>query len=104
MFSLIDSKQFLLFILTIFIISSLQLIAPEILEGKNGHSFEVDIWSTGVILYTLLVGKPPFESKNVESTYKRILSNSFSFPEEILVCDHAKNLIRKILQVRLHVI
>ena len=33
----------------------------------------------------------------VESTYKRILSNSFSFPEEITVCEHAKSLIRKIL-------
>jgi len=29
-------------------------IAPEILEGKNGHSFEVDIWSLGVIIYTLV--------------------------------------------------
>lgn len=32
-------------------------IAPEILSGKEtGHSFEVDIWSFGVIAYTLLVG------------------------------------------------
>ena len=37
-------------------------IAPEILESKNGHSYEVDIWSMGVILYILLIGKPPFES------------------------------------------
>lgn len=32
-------------------------IAPEILEGKDGHSYEVDMWSLGVILYTLLIGK-----------------------------------------------
>ena len=32
-------------------------IAPEILEGKHGHSYEVDIWSLGVIIYTLLIGK-----------------------------------------------
>ena len=74
-------------------------IAPEILEGKNGHSFEVDIWSTGVILYTLLVGKPPFESKDVKSTYKRILSNSYAFPDHTYVGLDAISLIRKILQV-----
>lgn len=74
-------------------------IAPEILEGKEGHSFEVDIWSTGVIMYTLLVGKPPFESKDVKSTYRRILANSYSFPENHPVGPQAKSLIREMLQV-----
>lgn len=34
-------------------------IAPEILESK-GHSYEVDVWSVGVIIYTLIYGRPPF--------------------------------------------
>ena len=41
-------------------------IAPEVLDSSSGHSFEVDIWSIGVILYTLLIGKPPFESADVK--------------------------------------
>lgn len=41
-------------------------IAPEILKGRTGHSFEVDVWSIGVIMYTLLVGKPPFEAEDVK--------------------------------------
>ena len=78
----------------------ISLTAPEILQGKYGHSFEVDVWSTGVIIYTLLVGKPPFESKDVKSTYKRILANSFSFPDtQQPICEHAKGLVRNILQV-----
>ncbi len=40
-------------------------IAPEML-GKKGHSFEVDIWAIGCILYTLLVGKPPFETQSLK--------------------------------------
>jgi serine/threonine protein kinase len=34
-------------------------IAPEILN-EIGHSYEVDIWSIGIILYAMLFGKPPF--------------------------------------------
>ena len=40
-------------------------IAPEVLE-KRGHSFEVDIWAIGCILYTLLFGKPPFETESLK--------------------------------------
>lgn len=73
-------------------------IAPEILEGnKRGHSYEVDIWSIGVILYALLFGKPPFETNDVKTTYKRIKSNLYTFPEHTSVSDAAKDLIRKIL-------
>lgn len=75
-------------------------LAPEILEGKDGHSFEVDIWSTGIVMYTLLVGKPPFEDKDMKTTYTRILSNSYTFPDHTFVSEDAKSLIRNILQHR----
>lgn len=46
-------------------------IAPEVLfDTANGHSFEVDVWSIGVILYTLVVGRPPFQTKEVKEIYK----------------------------------
>ena len=72
-------------------------IAPEILEGKNGHSYEVDIWSLGVIMYTLLIGKPPFETSDVKTTYRKIKMNVYEFPEQILISNAAKTLIEKIL-------
>ena len=72
-------------------------IAPEILEGKAGHSYEVDVWSLGVIMYTLIIGKPPFETNNVKETYKRIKSGNYSFPEHAIISEPAKDLIQSIL-------
>jgi polo-like kinase 1 len=68
-------------------------IAPEILEGKQGHSYEVDVWSLGVIIYTLLIGKPPFETSDVKTTYRRIRMNAYQFPEQVPISEAAKNLI-----------
>ena len=72
-------------------------IAPEILDGKSGHSYEVDIWSLGVIIYTLIIGKPPFETRDVKETYKKIKINEYSYPDEAIISEAAKNLISKIL-------
>uniref|UniRef100_A0A8C7HR42 Serine/threonine-protein kinase PLK n=1 Tax=Oncorhynchus kisutch TaxID=8019 RepID=A0A8C7HR42_ONCKI len=57
-------------------------IAPEVL-CKKGHSFEVDVWSLGCILYTLLVGKPPFETSCLKETYNRIKKNNYTIPWQI---------------------
>lgn len=73
-------------------------IAPEVLSSKNGHSYEVDVWSIGVIIYTLLFGRPPFETSDVKKTYKRIKMNDFSFPENSDVSEEARDLISQILR------
>eukprot|EP00347_Sterkiella_histriomuscorum_P024288 403331651 len=74
-------------------------IAPEILDGKTGHSYEVDVWSLGVIIYTLLIGKPPFETQDVKTTYQRIKKNEYSFPDHVKVSKQSKSLIASILQL-----
>jgi len=70
-------------------------IAPEVL-GKKGHSYEVDVWSLGCILYTLLVGKPPFETQTLKDTYTRIKKNEYHIPSR--VGPLARNLIQRLLQ------
>jgi serine/threonine protein kinase len=52
-------------------------MAPEIINIKefNGYSIEVDIWAVGVIMYFLLIGKPPFEQKTLKATHDKILRN-----------------------------
>ncbi|KAI9625067.1 hypothetical protein H4Q26_016454 [Puccinia striiformis f. sp. tritici PST-130] len=73
-------------------------IAPEILfDQTNGHSFEVDIWSVGVILYALLIGKPPFQTKDVNQIYRNIKANAYSFPTPSLISPAATDLISLIL-------
>ena len=73
-------------------------IAPEVLSSKIGHSFEVDLWSIGVILYTMLIGRPPFQTSNVKTTYKRIKMNFYTFPDHITISSSAKDLIQKLLK------
>ena len=64
-------------------------IAPEILDSNIGHSYEVDVWSLGVVMFpsstskfnfhsfTMLFGKPPYETPDVKQTYKRIKCNEY---------------------------
>lgn len=69
-------------------------IAPEILT-KRGHSFEVDMWSLGCIMYTLLVGSPPFETSSLKTTYAKIKNNEYFLPPRLDTA--AKHLIQKLL-------
>lgn len=75
-------------------------IAPEVLGGKNtGHSFEVDIWAIGIMMYALLIGKPPFQAKDVNVIYERIKKTEYSFPPDKPISDDARHLIQDLLSL-----
>ncbi len=66
---------------------------------KKGHSYEVDIWSLGVITYALIFGRPPFYTSDLKLTYSKIKSCNYSFPDNVNVSSQAKKFINKILQL-----
>lgn len=40
-----------------------EYLAPEMIK-QQGHAKPLDIWNLGILLFELLVGRPPFEGKN----------------------------------------
>ena len=79
-------------------IGSLYYIAPEILNNSS-YNEKCDLWSCGVIMYSLLCGEPPFYSRNKEKLYEKVKQGSFVFKKKIWgsISFEAKDLIRKLL-------
>ncbi|XP_059624828.1 probable serine/threonine protein kinase IRE [Cornus florida] len=72
-------------------------LAPEILLGM-GHGATADWWSTGVILYELLVGIPPFNAEHPQQIFDNIMNRDIPWPkvpEEMSY--EAHDLINKLL-------
>ena len=54
--------------------------APEMIAGRRYNGVDVDIWSSGVTLYAMLVGYLPFEDPDTAILYKKILLGEFEIP------------------------
>ena len=73
-------------------------VAPEILKGHYG--FECDLWSCGIILYILLVGYPPFDGRNNNEIFQKILKSDYKLNGDDWnnISNDAKDLLKKLLQ------
>ena len=69
--------------------------SPEMVAGKKYNGFKIDIWSSGIILFAMLCGYLPFEDKDNDILFEKILECKLSFPKYI--SRMAKDLIEKIL-------
>lgn len=72
-----------------------EYLAPEIVMNI-GHSFEVDFWSLGVILYEMIVGHPPFYHENQVELCRLIIRGNIKFPS--FVSPVCRDIIKQLLQ------
>ena len=69
--------------------------SPEMLSGDNYDGFKIDIWSSGVILFAMLCGYLPFDHKDNNKLFLKILQCKINYPKDL--SDEATDLLKKIL-------
>lgn len=70
--------------------------APEVIAGKAYSGYEVDIWSTGVILFAMVCGSLPFDEESTSLLFSKIKEGKFNMPDNI--SPEVKDLINRMLQ------
>eukprot|EP00397_Hematodinium_sp_SG-2012_P010288 GEMP01010397.1.p1 GENE.GEMP01010397.1~~GEMP01010397.1.p1 ORF type:complete len:499 (+),score=77.68 GEMP01010397.1:154-1650(+) len=73
-------------------------VAPEVLKGC--YDYKCDIWSTGVIVYMLLSGSPPFNGQNDSQIISKIKKGVFTYSGQRWagISEDAKGFISSLLQ------
>src|SRR5690606_23969951 len=75
---------------------TLDYLPPEMLDGTQAHTAQVDLWSLGVLMYEFLVGSAPFEDGPVR-TQRRICKADMEIPS--YVSKDAADLIKRLLRL-----
>ncbi|XP_029985842.1 caM kinase-like vesicle-associated protein [Sphaeramia orbicularis] len=85
-----------------------EYLAPEVV-GRQRYGRPVDCWATGVIMYILLSGNPPFYDETDDDDYenhdknlfRKILAGDYEFDSPYWddISDSAKSLVARLMEV-----
>ncbi|CAJ0598544.1 unnamed protein product [Cylicocyclus nassatus] len=73
---------------------TLDYLPPEMISGKP-HDHTVDNWAIGILLFEMLVGKPPFEYPEQNQTLQAIMNCRYIIPS--FVSPGPTDLIRRLV-------
>jgi 5'-AMP-activated protein kinase catalytic alpha subunit len=71
--------------------------SPEMLSGKPYQGITTDLWSSGIVLYSMLVGSLPFDEQEIQNLYEQIKIGKFYLPSTLSL--EAIDFMKKLLVV-----
>uniref|UniRef100_A0A7S1TIC5 Calmodulin n=1 Tax=Compsopogon caeruleus TaxID=31354 RepID=A0A7S1TIC5_9RHOD len=80
------------------LVGSVYNLSPEQIFGQCYSGEKLDVWSAGIVLYTLLVGHPPFYEEDTQALLGSITNGAYEIPS--FVSESAQDLIETMIRVR----
>ena len=74
-------------------------LAPEIIQDMGYRNFSADIWSLGVLLFSLVTGNMPFKANSLDSLQKKIMKGEFEYPLKNDLSEDLKDLLERMLEI-----
>merc|ERR1712166_187595 len=78
------------------LVGTREYVSPEVVLRKS-YGLAVDWWAVGILLYEMLVGRPPFDARAGGDVFAKIVSETHQWPASVPVVTEVQDLTNSLL-------